>query len=77
MKRIGLTLVAVLAASVVAGAPALAAKRHMVPCKTIKAAIDSGKSADDVAKDLKVSAKRVKDCTTPAPAHKRSSKKSS
>ena len=77
MKRIGLTMVAVLGAAVLAGTPALAAKRHTVSCKAIKDAIASGKSADDVAKELKTSATRVKNCTAPATPHKKSSKKAS
>jgi hypothetical protein len=70
----------VLGAAILAGTPALAAKRaaHTVTCKAIKDAIASGKSADEVAKDLKVSETKVKNCTATPPAHhKRSSKKPS
>ena len=78
MKRIGLTLVSVLGAAVLAGSPALAARRHTVSCKAIQDEIKAGKSADDVAKDLKVSATRVKNCMAPpAVHHKKSAKKSS
>jgi hypothetical protein len=72
-------LVAVLAAVAVAGTPALAAKKghHTVSCQAIKDAIAAGKSAEEVAKDLKTSATRVKDCTAPAAPHKKSSKKAS
>jgi len=71
---------ALLAAGLV-GSPAVAKHvgRHvvMVPCKDIKAALASGKSEEDVQKELKVSAKRVKSCTAPAPAKqgKKSDKK--
>jgi len=33
-------------------------------------AIAAGKSEEDVQKDLKVTATRVKSCTAPAPAHR-------
>ncbi len=81
MKRIGLMVVAVLATAVLVGSPALAAHKRMarqtVSCKQIKDAIAAGKSEEDVQKDLKVSAARVKSCTTPAPAKrgKRAAKK--
>ena len=38
--------------------------QHHVTCKQIKAAIDSGKSSEDVQKDLHVTSARVKACTT-------------
>jgi hypothetical protein len=67
----------------VAGAPAFATTakhtKHHVTCKQIKEALDSGKSTEDVQKDLHVSADRVKSCTTstakkpkPTPAEKKS-----
>lgn len=80
MKRIGLALVSLAAAVALVGSPALAAKRHAgVSCKQIKDEIAAGKSADDVAKDLKTTAARVKSCTAPAPAkhHKAGTAKSS
>ena len=71
MKRISVMVMAVVAAMLV-GSPAVAKRvvRHVVvvPCKDIKAALASGKSEEDVQKELKVSAKRVKSCTAPAPA---------
>ena len=74
MKRIGVMMVAVLAAAVLVGSPASAAHKRMarttVSCKQIKDAIAAGKSEEDVEKDMKVSAKRVKSCTAPAPAKK-------
>ncbi|TMA70645.1 MAG: hypothetical protein E6J69_01800 [Deltaproteobacteria bacterium] len=76
MKRIGVMMV--LATAVLVGSPALAAhKRASVSCKQIKDAIAAGKSEEDVQKDLKVSAARVKSCTAPAPAKrgKKSAKK--
>ena len=78
MKRIGVMMVAVLATAVLVGSPALAAhKKQSVSCKQIKDAIAAGKSEEDVQKDLKVSATRVKNCTAPAPAKhgKKSAKK--
>jgi len=76
VKRIGVMMV--LATAVLVGSPALAAhKRASVSCKQIKDAIAAGKSEEDVQKDLKVSAARVKSCTAPAPAKrgKKSAKK--
>ncbi len=76
MKRNGVMMV--LATAVLVGSPALAAhKRPSVSCKQIKDAIAAGKSEEDVQKDLKVSAARVKSCTAPAPAKrgKKSAKK--
>jgi hypothetical protein len=61
-----------IAAASLVGSPVLAAKhttKHTVTCKQIKDAMDAGKSADDVAKDLKVTASRVKNCTTPPAKH--------
>ena len=67
MKRTGLALVSLLAAGVLVGSPALAAKKKAhhpaVPCSKIKDAIASGKSAEDVQKEMNVSAERVKSCT--------------
>ncbi len=74
MKRMGLGMLCVVAAGSLVGSPVLAAKKathHTVSCKQIKDALDSGKSADDVAKDMKVSASRVKSVAKdgcPAPA---------
>ena len=63
-------LMAVLATAVFAASPATAAKaKHTVSCKQIKDAIAAGKSADEVAKDLKTTDKHVKSCTTPAAKH--------
>jgi len=74
VKRIGVMMVAVLATAVLVGSPASAAHKRMarttVSCKQIKDAIAAGKSEEDVEKDMKVSAKRVKSCTAPAPAKK-------
>jgi hypothetical protein len=66
-----------------AGAPAHAAAKHAshkVTCKSIREAIDGGKSSEDVQKEMHVTAARVKSCTTPtakkkpaaAPAEKKS-----
>ena len=80
MKRTSVGLLALLAAGLLVAAPVSAATRraarHAGPtCKQIKDAIASGKSADDVAKEMKVSATRVKNCTEPAPHAKKSTKK--
>jgi len=84
MKRVIITAIAAVTMFAVAGAPAFAAAttkhtRHHVSCKQIKDAIDSGKSSEDVQKELHVTAARVKACTTPtakkktpAPAEKQS-----
>jgi hypothetical protein len=66
VKRTGLALVSLLAAAVLVGSPALAARKGhhaTVPCSKIKEAIAAGKTADDVAKEMNVSAARVKSCT--------------
>ena len=72
MKAIGLAG-SMLAAAVLIASPALATKhaghKSTVSCKQIKDAIASGKSADDVAKDMKVSSARVKNCTAPTTKH--------
>ena len=76
MKRIELALVSLLATAVLVGSPALAAHRRAhhpaVPCAKIKDAIAAGKTADDVEKELNVSAARVKSCTAaPSKASKK------
>ena len=74
MKRIALGVLSLIAAASLVGSPALATRRpvhHTASCKQIKDAVDAGKSADDVAKELKVSTGRVKSCTTPAVKHGR------
>ena len=74
MNRIALIAGCLLAAAAMVGSPAMAAKhaaRNTVSCKQIKDALASGKSEDDVAKDLKVSASRVKSCTAPTTKHHR------
>lgn len=64
MKRTGIVLVSLLASSVLVGSPAVAkTHRATVPCSKIKEAIAAGKTADDVAKEMNVSAARVKSCT--------------
>ncbi|HLK12615.1 MAG TPA: hypothetical protein VKW76_14660 [Candidatus Binatia bacterium] len=72
MKRISIGLFALAAATALVASPALAKKAHhtAVTCQKIKDAIASGKTADDVAKEMKVSAARVKACTTPAKPRK-------
>jgi DNA-binding NarL/FixJ family response regulator len=82
MRRISTGLAVALAAVSLGAAPAAAAtskyKVHSrrVSCIEIKDAIASGKSTDQVAKDLKVSETRVKSCKidaaklAPKPAQK-------
>lgn len=70
----------VVVAAALAASPASAAKKamHKVSCKEIKAAVDSGKSEDQVSKDLNVSAKTVKNCMSPpAKSHRKSMHKAS
>ena len=79
MKRIGIALVSAFAVAALAASPAFAAKKaaHKVSCKEIKAAVDSGKTPDEVSKDMNVSAKTVKNCTTPSTKHHKSTHKAS
>ena len=59
-----LAIVSLVAITALAVSPADAKTRHhRVSCKQIKDAIAAGKSEEDVAKDLKVSATTVKHCT--------------
>jgi len=71
VKRIGMVRTTLVVALVV-GTPALATHKpaHTVSCKQIKDALASGKTTEDVEKDMKVSAARVKSCT--APSHHKS-----
>ena len=77
MKRIGMGFLALAVATAFVASPALARRAHhtAVKCQKIKDAIASGKTADDVAKEMKVSAARVKACTTPAKHAPKKSKK--
>ena len=67
MRRIGMVGAAMMVVAF-AGTPALAHKSTSpkVSCKEIKDAMAAGKTAEDVEKDMKVSASRVKSCTAPA-----------
>ncbi len=71
VKRTGLALVSLLAAAVLVGSPALAARKGAhhatVSCAKIKEAMAAGKTAEEVEKEMKVSAETVKHCTA-APA---------
>jgi hypothetical protein len=70
VKRTGLALISLLAAAVLVGSPALAARKAhhaAVSCAKIKEAMAAGKTAEDVEKEMKVSAATVKRCTA-APA---------
>jgi hypothetical protein len=72
------TLTALVVASALAlglSGSALASKG--ASCKDIKAALASGKSADDVATDLKTTSKHVQDCQAPAKKHKKAKKQTS
>jgi hypothetical protein len=71
MKTI-IALASVLAIVALGSGPAAAAKhrtRHTVSCQQIKDALASGKSEEDVEKDLHVTEARMKQCTAPAKAH--------
>lgn len=78
MKTIGFTVLCALTALALVGSPALAAKKKApaVSCKQIKDAMTSGKTAEEVQKDLNVTAARVKGCTAPAKHHKAAPKAS-
>jgi hypothetical protein len=56
-------------------ASAFAAKA--VSCKEVKAALASGKTAEEVATDLKTTTKHVAACQAPAKKHHKKAKKSS
>jgi len=77
VKRTGLTLVSLLAAAVLVGSPALAARKGAhhatVSCAKIKEAMAAGKTAEDIEKEMKVTAATVKRCTA-APAKSGSKK---
>jgi ubiquitin len=76
-KRTGMIVAAALVAAMLVGPSAFAkGKKPTVSCKQIKDAMASGKSAEDVQKDMNVTASRVKSCTAPA-HHKHTSKKAS
>ena len=74
MKRIGM-LRTTLVVALVVGTPALATHKpaHTVSCKQIKDALASGKTTEDVEKDMNVTAAKVKNCT--APSHKKATAK--
>ena len=67
MQRIGMIGAAMMVLAF-GGTPALATHKpaHGVSCKEIKDAMTAGKTAEDVEKDMKVSASRVKSCTAPS-----------
>ena len=70
--RSGLLIVALLAAGSLVATPALAKHKGGKPavsCKEIKDAIASGKTEDDVVKDLKTTSSHVKSCTAPPKKH--------
>jgi hypothetical protein len=72
VKRNGLAILSLLVAAALVAAPAVHAKKqahHGVSCKQIKDAMASGKSADDVVKDMKTTQAHVKSCTTPTQHH--------
>jgi hypothetical protein len=71
--RSGSLIVAALALGALVASPALAHKKKAahpaVSCKDIKEAMGAGKTADEVAKDLKTTPARVKSCTAPPKQH--------
>ena len=52
--------------ALVTAAPLSARVHHTVSCTRIREALKTGKSGDEVAKELKVSSATVKRCTPPA-----------
>ena len=73
-------MISLMATAVLLGSPAWASKHASKPtvsCKQIKDAMASGKTADEVEKDMNVSASRVKSCTTPSKHHHKTAKKTS
>ena len=65
-------LMAGLATAVFVASQAMATKKpakHTVSCKQIKNAMAAGKSAEEVAKDLKTTDSHVKSCTTSSAKH--------
>ena len=73
-KAITFASVLALAALVAGPAAATTTTKHRthhtsVTCQRIKDAIAAGKSTEDVEKEMHTTAARVKQCTTPAPAH--------
>jgi len=75
MKRMialgSLVVAAALAAAPVGATTHHRAHRRGTPCKQIREALESGKAADEVAKEFKVSADAVKRCQpSGAQAHK-------
>jgi len=79
LKTIGLALVSALTVLALVTSPAIAAKKKApaVSCKQIKDAMASGKTAEEVEKDLNVSAARVKSCTAPSAKHHKTTHKAS
>ena len=79
MKTIGFTVLSALTVLALVGSPAFATKKKATgpSCKQIKDAMASGKTAEEVGKDLNVSASRVKGCTTPSAKHHKATHKAS
>jgi hypothetical protein len=63
MKRILVAAVPFLAAAFLVAGPELAMAGTNVTCKQVQAELASGKTPATVAKDLKISQKRVTNCT--------------
>ncbi len=78
MKTIGLTVLSALTALALVASPALATKKKASgpTCAQIKDAMKSGKTAEEVEKDLNTTAAKVKNCTAPAKHHKTTHKAS-
>ena len=79
MKTIGFAILSALTALALVSSPALATKKKApsVSCKQVKDAMASGKTAEEVEKDLNVSASKVKSCTTPSSKHHKTTHKAS
>jgi hypothetical protein len=63
-----------LAAALLAAAPAGASTRNTPICKRVRAGMAAGKSADELAKELKVSAAAVTRCSASKNTHQVASK---
>ena len=74
-----MSLLCALTALALVTSPALAAKKKATgpTCAQIKDAMKSGKTSEEVQKDLNVTAARVKGCTAPAKHHKAATHKAS
>ena len=66
MRKITVGLLSLVAAMMLAASPAAAKTTHKVSCKKVKEALASGKSAEDVATELKTTVAHVNHCSNPS-----------